>query len=181
MYKMFDGLRHDDTSQMNLPHHFSSLLRAKQQKRTTRDHEGGGGDDGGGGEGGGEEKGRAKKKIKRDTPNEKKNMMKPKPDEWSPPESVADPLARFFPNNAVGKANKDRWDKIRFRHHAKVRGTDRFEQTPLCRNFHVVGSCAAGFGCKQNHRSRKAMLRNHSHEIEALVADMDALAFGIYQ
>mmetsp|Transcript_17791 Transcript_17791/g.17974 ORF Transcript_17791/g.17974 Transcript_17791/m.17974 type:complete len:176 (-) Transcript_17791:139-666(-) len=31
IHKLFDGLRFDDTSQMNLPQHFSSLLRAKQR------------------------------------------------------------------------------------------------------------------------------------------------------
>ena len=182
IHRLFDGLRYDDTSQMNLPQHFSSLLRAKQQKKTPRDQEGGGGGDGGGGGGGGEEKGCVKKKIKRDTPNDKKaDMTKPKPDEWSPPESVADPLAKFFGNNAVGKTNKERWDKIRFKHHSKVRGSDRFEQTALCRNYHVMGSCSAGFGCKQNHRSCRTMLCTHSHEIEAKVADMDAVAISIFQ
>ena len=183
--QVFEGFRRGITTGMDLPQNFLSLMGPQQRKKAPHNLDGGGGDGGGGGGGGGrggEEDGRAKKWPKIPTPpDHRSDMTKPKPDQWSSPTSVANPLAKFFSNNEVGKANKERWDGILFKHHIKDRGTGDFGQTTLCRDFHVAGFCPLGNACQRNHRSRTGFLSGRDKDMRERAANMDALAIATFQ
>ena len=89
-----------------------------------------------------------------------KNMRKPRPDAWSAPPGVTNPMATYFPDTEAGNVNKARVSKIKLRHHAMTPGSHEFTQSPICLPFHFEGFCPLGKRCTLNHRSQSAIMKS---------------------
>ena len=156
--KLFDGLVRDYTHVLKLPDNFLSLLPSGQSR-------GKGG--GGGGGGGGGSVGEAEPPTKRQRITPKKSgggQYEKTEDQWSAPLGIDDPVATYFSESGNGKVSRDKWMRIKFKHHRKTPGTDDYRQTHLCFDYQVAGYCAQGDKCKLNHRSRKVMLALHDEK-----------------
>ena len=168
--RIFDNLVRGRTHDLKLPDNFLLLLESNQ-----RCGKGGGG--GGGGGGGDAEP--PTKRMRITQGSEDRNTQKQSPDNWSAPSSVTDPVATFFPNKGNNKVNRERWMKIKFKHHQKLPSSDEFAQTHLCLDYQVAGYFKFGTKCNNNHRSCKQMLAKGDAAMKKNVLLVDKLVESI--
>ena len=165
---IFDGLKRGNTGCLKLPSTVLALVHSKQQQQQQQQQQ--------------RSVGRRQvggllppppKRIKNDNNDGDRklaNTHKPRSDEWSSPEGVANPIATYFPDTAAGNVNKTRVAKITFNHHTTKPGGRDFDQSSLCLPFQFEGFCPLGVHCSDNHRSRTALLRKkHGTKAEAEV------------
>ena len=162
--EIFADLERGRTYNLRLPDQFLTMLESNQSKRGRGGGGGGGGGDGGGGGGGDPYPPRKKPKGKRT------DQSRPSRDFWSGPETDEDPVATYF-SVGKGKDCRDRWMKIKFKHHCKQQGKDQFGQSPLCLQFHVNGFCEKGFQCEFNHRRRAKLLLEEKSKKKVMEID----------
>ena len=119
-------------------------------------------------------------KTNNDTGGEDRTMKKPRPDAWSAPQGVSNPIATYFPDTEAGNVNRARFAKIKLKHHAQIAGSHDFSQSSICLPFQLEGFCPLGRHCTENHRSRTAIMRSKSDSwvdaaVKKKVTQLDAL------